>query len=66
MIGIKIRTNAQHARQLSAMLSPTRSFVPVARGVYVMECTDEVQAIRDADFLTSNRLVSDPEIVTTD
>lgn len=63
MFGVQIRTNAAHARLLSGLLSPTRSFVGVARGTFVMEAADEVQALRDFDFLTSQRLL-DPSRVT--
>lgn len=52
MYGVRIKTNAREARILSAIVSPTRSFVPTGqRGVYVMETDDEILAIRDADFL---------------
>lgn len=62
MTGIIVKTNARHARQLEALLSPTRTFVGIDRGKYFMEGT-EVQALRDYDFLVSQRLVA-PEGIT--
>ena len=64
MTGILIKTNARHAKELSAMLSPTRSFEPTGvRGQYLMKFNTVEEAIRGVDFLVSSRLVSDPQIV---
>ena len=56
--GTVIKANARDAKTLSAILSPTRDFVPTdTRGQYVMEAADEVQALRDADFLAERGVV---------
>jgi hypothetical protein len=50
--GTLIHSNAREAASLAAQLSPTRCFVQIERGVYFMEARDEVQALRDVDFLS--------------
>lgn len=53
--GVNVKTNAREAKRLSALISPTRSLEPTpARGVYYLAASDEVQAMRDAEFLTDN------------
>ena len=53
--GVTIRTNARAARRAAALLSPTREFLPTGRrGEFFMAAADEVQALRDADFLAAN------------
>ncbi len=50
--GITIKTNARDARLLSAIVSPTRDFLPTGeRGVYFMADPDECRALRDAEML---------------
>lgn len=52
--GVTIESNARQAKRLSALLSPTRNSVPTGqRGRFFMAATDEVQSLRDADFLTA-------------
>lgn len=50
--GVVVKTNARQARRYAALLSPTREFEPTARRAhYILPAVDEVQALRDAEFL---------------
>lgn len=53
MHGIVIRSTCREAHRLEALVSPTRDFRQAGDQTYVMEASDEVQALRDADFLAS-------------
>ena len=66
MHGIKIRTNARHARTVAGLLGPTREANAVARGVYFIPVPPPYSVQRDADFLTTNRIITDVEIVEGD
>ena len=53
--GVTIRTNARAARRAAALLSPSREFLPTGRrGEFFMAAADDVQALRDAEFLAAN------------
>ena len=50
-----IKANARVAREFSIRLSPSRNFEPEGRrGHYIINCADEVQALRDAEWLRDN------------
>lgn len=66
MYGIQIRTNARHAKQIAATLSPDREFVPIATGVFFMEANSEVHALHDYDFIVSNRLLIADRVLLID
>lgn len=58
MFGYKVKCDARTARNIAAILSPTRNFVAIDRGVYFMDCTNDVQVDRDIDFILTNHLLT--------
>ncbi|KQP63026.1 hypothetical protein [Nocardioides sp. Leaf285] len=53
--GVTVRATAREARTLSALVSPTRSFVATpVRGEYFMPAPSASLAVRDAAFLAEN------------
>ena len=53
--GVTIRSNARDAKRLSALVSATRNFEGTGtRGEFFIPADGEVQALRDAEFLTDN------------